>query len=137
MPIKVSGCTLGYVRTTTVEDAIKRIAQIGFEGVDLYTGGPHIWPTDYSKEERKAVRELIAKHGLRLTGFAVAGGLLGLQYNFGFPRPSIRKLTLQYYLDNIDLAHELGCPLFNVLTGNETFGTSQRASKKMDYGRSA
>jgi sugar phosphate isomerase/epimerase len=130
LSIKLSCCTLGYVRTTTVEDAIKRIAQIGYKGVDLYSGAPHLWPSDYSEEERKAIKDLIAKLGLKLTGFAVAGGLLGLQYNFGNPRPSIRKLTLQYYLDNVELAHDLGCPLFNVLTGNETYGTSREQSRK-------
>ncbi len=113
-----------------MEDAIKRIAQIGYRGVDLFTGAPHLWPGDYSKEERKAVKDLIAKLGLKLTGFALAGGLLGLQYNFGSPRSSIRSLTRQYYLDNIELAHELGCPLINVLTGNDTHGISREQSRK-------
>ncbi len=130
MSIKLSCCTLGYTRTTTVEDAIKRIAKIGYEGVDLYTGPPHLWPGDYGKEERKAVRDLIEKLNLKLTGFAVGGGGLALQYNFGNPRLSLRKLTLQYYLDNIELAHEMGCPLFNVLTGHVLHGTTRDQARK-------
>src|SRR6185437_16535319 len=52
------------------------------------------------------------------------------QYNFGNPRESIRKLTLEYYRDNIDLAHEMGCPLFNILTGHVLHGTSREQARK-------
>jgi fructoselysine 3-epimerase len=125
MSIRLSACTLGYARTSTVEEAIKRIAAIGYEGVDLYTGAPHAWPQDYTESDRRELKKLISDSGLRLTGFAVAGGLLGMQYNFSAPRESIRKLTVQYYKDNIRLGADLGCPLMNVLTGNVLFGTSK------------
>jgi protein FrlC len=130
LSIKLSCCTLGYTRCTTVEEAIRRIAKIGYEGVDLYTGPPHLWPSDYGKDERRAVKELIEKLNLKLTGFAVGGGGLALQYNFGNPRPSLRKMTLQYYIDNIELAHELNCPLFNVLTGHVLHGTTRDQARK-------
>ncbi len=130
MVVKLSCCTLGYFRSTTVEDAIKRIANIGYKGIDLYTGAPHLWPSDYSRQDRQNVKKLIDQHGLKLTGFALSGGLLGLQYNFGCPRSTIRKLTLQYYLDHVELASELGCPLFNVLTGNVLHGTTREQARK-------
>ena len=125
MSIKLSACTLGYNRQTTVEEAVRRIAKAGYEGVDLYTGAPHAWPEDYTKVEREALKKQISDLGLKLTGFAVAGGGLGLQYNFSSPRESIRKRTVQYYIDNIHLASELGCPLMNVLTGHVLYGTSK------------
>jgi sugar phosphate isomerase/epimerase len=115
MPIKLSCCTLGYARVTPVEEAIRRVAAIGFKAVDLYTGPPHLWPEDYSHEERMAVKKLIRDQGLQLTGFAVGGGGLALQYNFSSNRESLRKITLQYYKDNLELGNELGCPLINVL----------------------
>jgi protein FrlC len=130
MSIKLSACTLGYNRQTTVEEAVRRIAKIGYEGVDLYTGAPHAWPQDFSPEERRSMKKLISDLGLELTGFAVAGGGLGLQYNFSNPRESIRKLTLQYYKDNIKLAGDLGCPLMNVLTGHVFYGTSREQAMK-------
>lgn len=130
MSIKLSCCTLGYVRTATLEDSIRRIASLGYEAVDLFTGPPHAWPQDYSQAERKAVRSLIEKLGLKLTGFAVSGGLLGLQYNFSSHRESIRKLTLEYNKANIELAHDLGAPLFNILTGNVLYGTSRAKARR-------
>jgi protein FrlC len=130
MPIKMSACTLGYARTSTVEEAIRRIATIGYEGVDLYTGAPHAWPQDYTQEDRRELKKLISSLGVKLTGFAVAGGLLGMQYNFSAPRESIRKLTVQYYKDNIKLGSDLGCPLMNVLTGNVLHGTSKDQAMK-------
>jgi fructoselysine 3-epimerase len=130
LAIKLSCCTLGYTRSTTVEEAIKRIADIGYEGVDLYTGAPHIWPDDYSKAQVNSVKNLINKLGLKLTGFAVAGGGLAMQYNFGNPHENIRKLTLEYYKANINLAGDMGCPLFNVLTGHVLYGTSRKVARK-------
>ena len=130
MSIKLSACTLGYNRQTTVEEAVRRIAKAGYEGVDLYTGAPHEWPQDYTGSERDALKKLIADRGLKLTGFAVAGGGLGLQYNFSSPRESIRKGTVQYYVDNIHLAAELGCPLMNVLTGHVIYGTTKEQARK-------
>ncbi len=38
MSIKLSACTLGYNRQTTVEEAVRRIAKTGYKAVDLYTG---------------------------------------------------------------------------------------------------
>ncbi len=130
MSIRLSGCTLGYNRQTTVEEAVRRIAKIGYKGVDLYTGAPHAWPQDYAVKEREALKKLIEDLGLVLTGFAVAGGGLGLQYNFSSPRESIRRLTLEYYKDNIKLANDLGCPLMNVLTGHVLYGTSKEQAMK-------
>ena len=130
MSIKLSACTLGYNRQTTLEEAVRRIANTGYKAVDLYTGAPHAWPQDFKKDERDSLKRLISQLGLKLTGFAVAGGGLGLQYNFSSPRESIRKNTLQYYLDNIHLADELGCPLMNVLTGHVFYGTSKEQAMK-------
>lgn len=130
MTIKLSACTLGYARTCSVEEAIKRIADIGYKGVDLYTGAPHAWPQDYGPDDRRKLGKLISDLGLELTGFAVAGGLLGMQYNFSAPRESIRKLAVQYYKDNIKLGEDLGCPLMNVLTGNVLYGTTKEQAMK-------
>lgn len=130
MTIGLSCCTLGYVRSTSLEEAIRRIAKIGYKGVDLYTGAPHLLPEDYSKSERANVRKLIEEQGLDLTGFAVGGGGLALQLNFSSHRTSLRKKTLEYYVDNLELAEELGCPGINVLTGNVAHGTTRRQAMK-------
>lgn len=126
MPIELSCCTLGYVRSATLEDAISRIANLGYTGVDFYTGAPHLLPEDYSSKERANVAALVRKHKLALTGFAVGGGMLALQLNFSSHRPSLRRYTVKYYKDNLELAEELGAPLINVLTGNVPYGVSRR-----------
>src|SRR5271157_904940 len=102
--MKLSCCTLAYIVSTPLEEAIRRIAEAGYKGVDLYTGPPHIYPAHYSEEERRTVRALIDELGLELTGFAVAGGILNLGLNFSHPKEVVRNETLQYYKDNIILA---------------------------------
>nr|MDO8109118.1 sugar phosphate isomerase/epimerase family protein [Candidatus Sigynarchaeota archaeon] len=128
--MKLSCCTLAYIVSTPLDEAIKRIAEAGFKGVDLYTGPPHIYPAHYTKEERKAVRKIIDELGLKLTGFAVAGGILNLGLNFSHPNKIVRDETLQYYKDNIILASEIGCPLINVLTGHCLHGTSREQGRQ-------
>lgn len=130
MSIKLSCCTLGYVRSAPLEEAIRRIASFGYEGVDLYTGAPHLLPGDYDKEERARVSALIKERGLKLTGFAVGGGGLALQLNLSSHRPSLRAATLQYYKDNVELAGEMGCPGINVLTGNVAYGTARKEAMR-------
>jgi len=128
--IKLSCCTLAYIVSTSLDEAIKRIANVGYEGVDIYTGPPHLYPAHCSTEERKAVKKLIEKFNLKLTGFAVVGGILGLGINFSHPNKKVRDETLQYYKDNVELASELGCPLINVLTGHVLYGTSREQGRK-------
>ncbi len=128
--MKLSCCTLAYIVSTPLDEAIRRIAEAGFKAVDLYTGPPHILPAHYSEKERKAVRKLIDELGLELTGFAVAGGILNLGLNFSSPNKKIRDETLQYYKDNVILASEIGCPLINVLTGHCLHGTSREQGRK-------
>jgi fructoselysine 3-epimerase len=130
LTIRLSCCTLGYNRTTSLEESIRRIARLGYKGVDLYTGAPHLWPEDYPHDERMRVKKLIAELNLQLTGFAVAGGGLALQLNFSSHRESLRKATLQYYVDNVELANEMGAPLINVLTGHVLYGTNRRQAMK-------
>ncbi len=128
--MKLSCCTLAYIVSTPLDEAIRRIAEVGFKAVDLYTGPPHILPAHYSEKERKAVRKLIDDLGLELTGFAVAGGILNLGLNFSSPNKKIRNETLQYYKDNVIMAAEIGCPLINVLTGHCLHGTSREQGRK-------
>jgi fructoselysine 3-epimerase len=130
MTIKLSCCTLGYVRSAPLEEAIRRVSRMGYEGVDLYTGAPHLLPEDYPRVERGRVKKLIEDLGLKLTGFAVGGGGLALQLNLGSHRPSLRKKTLQYYVDNVEMAGEMGCPIINVLTGNVAYGTTRKEAMK-------
>jgi protein FrlC len=128
--MKLSCCTLAYIVSTPLDEAIRRIAEAGYKGVDLYTGPPHLYPSHYSEEERKAVRELIDDQRLELTGFAVAGGILNLGLNFSHPNKKVRDETLQYYKDNVTLAADIGCPLINVLTGHCLYGTSREQGRK-------
>ena len=128
--IRLSCCTLAYIVSTPLEEAIKRIANAGYEGLDIYTGPPHLYPAHYSTQERKAIKKLIEKFDLKLTGFAVVGGILGLGINFSHPNKKVRDETLQYYKDNVELAAELGCPLINVLTGHVLYGTSREQGRK-------
>jgi protein FrlC len=128
--MKLSCCTLAYIVSTPLDEAIRRIAETGFKGVDLFTGPPHILPSHYTAEERKAVKKLIEELDLELTGFAVAGGILDLGMNFSHPKKKVRDETLQYYKDNVNLAAEIGCPLINVLTGHCLYGTSREQGRK-------
>ena len=53
------------------ETVVKRLGEIGYDGVEIGAFKPHIHPDDYPNEDdRKKVRELIAHNGLRISGLA-------------------------------------------------------------------
>jgi len=50
-----------------VEEALRRIADLGYEGVELMADTPHLWPADTSKSQIDGVRGLLDELGLTIS----------------------------------------------------------------------
>jgi sugar phosphate isomerase/epimerase len=50
-----------------VEECIARIADLGYEGLELLADAPHAWPVDLSADKKRAIRECIMRHGLAIS----------------------------------------------------------------------
>ena len=124
--MKLGFCTMGYLDYTTVEEAVRRIAKVGYEIVDFWAYSPHLGPDLYaSPEQRKTIKKLVADSGLETAGLSVNGGGLALHINFSHSIEQIRKTSVAYYKACVDLAKDIACPRINMISGHMVYGTTR------------
>jgi len=51
----------------SVEEAIARIARLGYAGLELLADVPHAWPAGLLDEQKRAIRDCLEKHGLGIS----------------------------------------------------------------------
>jgi len=123
--MRLGFCTMGYLDYTTVEEAIRRIARLGYEVIDFWAYSPHLGPDLYDTQKRLEIKQLVADVGLDAVALSVNGGGLALHLNFSHSIPEIRKATVEYYIDCVDLAADVGTPIVNMISGHKIYGTSR------------
>jgi sugar phosphate isomerase/epimerase len=50
-----------------IEEAIARIADLGYEGLELLADVPHVWPADLSADKKSAIRKCLERHELAIS----------------------------------------------------------------------
>jgi sugar phosphate isomerase/epimerase len=50
-----------------IEETIGRIADLGYQGLELLADKPHAWPPDLSPEKKRAIRECLERNGLAIS----------------------------------------------------------------------
>jgi sugar phosphate isomerase/epimerase len=51
----------------SIEEAIARIADLGYAGLELLADAPHAWPVDLSADQKHAIRECLQRNGLAIS----------------------------------------------------------------------
>jgi len=123
--MRLGFCTMGYLDYTTVEEAVRRIGKAGYEVVDFWAYSPHLGPDLYDSAGRKKVMEVVRDSGLSAVALSVNGGGLALHLNFSHSIESIRKTTVEYYIDCVDMAAEMRIPIVNMISGHMIHGTTR------------
>jgi len=96
-----------------LEEAIKKTAEIGYNGVELWADRPHAWPKDYSKPQRKKLRELIATYDLEVPSICPWFADL----NFASLNPVVRELTINQVKEAITMASDLEARIVLIVPG--------------------
>jgi len=108
-----------------LEEAIRRLAAIGYDGVEIGCAAPHAWPAYLSTERRAELRRLLNSCGLQAVSLvATPGG--GPGFNPASPLFEEREATVKYYNEVIDLASDLGAEKVLYIAGWQIFGTSHQ-----------
>ena len=55
-----------YLRFS-IEDAIRRIAEAGYAGIEVLADVPHAWPAGLLNERKQSILDALARHGLRIS----------------------------------------------------------------------
>lgn len=109
-------CAFGsrsWLPAWTLEETIRLIAEMGFEGAELAACRPHAWPSDLDAARRRELRKLAADSGLV---FSVIGAT-SVNHNIASPVAEERRATVRYWVECVDLALDLGCDTVVVTAG--------------------
>ncbi len=63
--MKLSFSANAYTRFS-IEETIRRIAGLGYAGLELLADVPHAWPAGLLDERKQAIRDALARHGLAI-----------------------------------------------------------------------
>jgi len=103
-----------------LDESLRRIAQAGYDGVDIWGGRPHAYRNDLTRREIRRLREISERLGLEFASFIPA--------QFRYPTclcsqsETIRRDSVAYIKDSLRSAAEFGAPIVSVCPGHTTFG---------------
>ena len=116
---KISLDTVGYAGyfyegdPLTLEKAMERAAEFGFDAVDVWPHRPIGFPMDVSKDRRKKLVESAEKLGLK---FAAIEAITDFRRSDHILVPRQEKEIL-FVKECCELAQDLGCPIVRILAG--------------------
>jgi protein FrlC len=135
MPLKYAFNTWVYgsfpvwVPSYPIEEVVRRLARIGYDGIEIGCAAPHAWPAHLSPARRRQLRDIIKSEGLTTVSLLPAPGG-GPGFNAASPLPEERRATLDHYKEVVDLAADLGAPLVLYIAGWLVYGTTREEGFK-------
>ncbi len=101
----------------SIEETIRRIADIGYQGIELLADVPHAWPAGLLPERREAIRRCLDEHGLTISNInafmmnAVADPRQPYWHpGWTDPDPHYRAIRREHTKRSLQLAADLGAP---------------------------
>src|SRR5262245_4237664 len=114
--IRLAFSTNAYLRFS-FDEAARRIAAIGYEGLELLADVPHAWPAGLLPSSKQQIREAMAKNGLAFSNVnafmmnAIADRRQPYWYpSFIDPERQYRQVRLDHTRRALSLCAELGAP---------------------------
>lgn len=129
--MKFSFSTNAFVRYS-VFDAVKRISEAGYAGVELLADVPHLYATSVTDKALGELQTLLDSTGLQVANVNAntAVGYYGRDFweplfepSLANPDSSLRKWRIDYSRRCIDMAAVLGSPCISVTSGRMVPGT--------------
>jgi fructoselysine 3-epimerase len=112
-----------WVPSYSLEEAIRRIAAIGYDGIEIGCAAPHAWPAHLSIAKRRDLKSLMKDVRLVPVSLLPAPGG-GPGNNPTSVLPEERTATIAHYKEVVDLAHDLGATRVLYIAGWRSFGVS-------------
>lgn len=113
-----------WVPAYPLEETIKRLAKIGYDGIEIGAASPHAYPKYMSNQQRREIRQLLDDTGIALSSMLPAPGG-GPGYNPASIIPEERRETIDQYKEVIELCAQWGGKTVIYLAGWQIFGVSR------------
>jgi len=112
----------------SLEESVRRIADLGFRGIEIMGDRPHLYPPDYPEAVLADLKQAIDASGMRVTNvnsftlFAVGDTYLPSWIE---PDEEKREIRIQHTVDSLRVAKALDCSNISVPPGGP-MGTATR-----------
>jgi fructoselysine 3-epimerase len=113
-----------WVPAYTIEETIKRIARIGYDGIEIGAAAPHAYPDHLNKERRKEIKKVLDDNSIAVSSMLPAPGG-GPGFNVASPLAEERREAVEQYKKVIELCSDLGGPTVMYIAGWQIYGTSR------------
>lgn len=117
--MKLSQSTFVYFRYP-LEEAIKRLAEEGYEGVEIWGGRPHAYWEDMSDERIENLKRLLKEKKMEISNFIPAQ--FRYPTNLASTDEHLRGKSVEYIKRNIDVAEKLEAPYVSLCPGFSIYG---------------
>ncbi len=108
-----------------IEEVIKKLAKIGYDGIEIGAASPVAYPEDLDKEKRRDVVRFLKENNICVSSILPAPGG-GPGYNVASPQIRERERAVHYYEECVDLASDLGAKVVLYVAGWQIFGVSTK-----------
>lgn len=135
-----------WVPSYSFEETVKRLAKIGYDGIEFGCAQPQAWPYYIDDARRSEMKAFLDDNGIEVSAMLPAPGG-GPGGNIASPNEAEQKWTIQYWKDCIDLGLAFECKILLCVCGwymfgvrkmdawsNAADGISQVADYAMDHG---
>lgn len=114
-----------WVPSYTLDETIKRVASLGYDGIEIGAAAPHAYPAHLGADRRAQVRDLLQEHDIALSSMLPAPSG-GPGNNPASPYIEERRATIEHYKELAELVAMWGGKTLIYLPGWTIFGTSRR-----------
>jgi protein FrlC len=137
--MRLAFSTNAFVRFSVIE-AVERIAEIGYEGVEILADVPHLYPFSVSESELKKLTSVLDRCGLHVANLNAntAMGYYGRTFweplfepSLANPDQAARKWRVDYSKRCIDLARVLGSRNISITSGRVVPGNSPETASNL------
>lgn len=113
-----------WVPAYPLEETIKRIARIGYDGIEIGAAAPHAYPDYLDKGRRQEIKKTLEDNNLELSSMLPAPGG-GPGNNVASPLPEERRTAIEQYKKVGELCSELGGSTLLYVAGWQIYGTTR------------
>ena len=138
----IFGCIHGWVNSYHLDEAMRRIAAIGYDGIEVLCAAPHAWPDYLSDEDKQGIIALKKELKLEIHSLMpLRDGYAG--HNLATDFREEREWSLGYIKKVIDLAEIWGannisyCPGWQSPTATKREAWKYALQSLMEVGRYA
>jgi sugar phosphate isomerase/epimerase len=122
-PQRLAFSTNAYLRFSFA-DAVRRLAAIGYRGVEIMADVPHAWPAGLLAEHKRAIRETLREHRLAISNINafMMTAISDPRQRYWHPswiEPDrhYRQIRIDHTRRSLSLARELGAPCITTEPG--------------------